>query len=858
MSLSNKIRILTNTGEHNSKLKLLNRKTLFLLILTIFSLLPISNNAQSWLDYNYRRALTITNSGSSTLTNYQVLITLTSTNFNNNFPQPDADDIRITTSDGTTLLPYWIEGWSSNQGTIWTKVPSLPVGTTTIYLYYGNNVAVSASNGTNTFELFEDDWIINPVHTTMQPSWEHSVTYPMVFKEPDSTNYYMIWDGHHDSGTAKGFSTSTDLINWTPYANNPIMGFDTLGVNHGGNGIFAWGDAIKVGSTYHIFPSKGPAFTYHAKSTDLITWTGMNGGAAFDSLISDISLGITTGVAILKEGDGITPVTVNGRYWMVYGYSDFYMAWSTDLINWHDANNGSPILNGVTAAWDSIMWTPSFIRIGSTYYIYYQGSETGSAPWHIGYASAPATGAPNTVTWTKAGNNPVLSGGNGWEVNNVAIDPAFRYFDGTYYLFYTGGSNNGFATSSSPGGPWIQNDRWAKDHNYHTNGVPNVSGGIVHIDDAQSVTTVDSFSVGHAVGFRAYFHLVTYFSYKFSGFSFNEVQPYILFQVDNGNPNNLSFYSNDRVHPNKILKLLPATTLSSFHNYEATWSPSLAQAFIDHSFANEITAQVYTGSMPLNFENLFDTTNTFDIDWVYLRKFSYPDPSITTVGAEQLRPLYANLKVFLEGPYAGGGAMSTSLNTNNLIPLNSNTAFSTTTYGYTASVVGSIPNATIVDWVLVELRTGTAAGTKVATRAGFLKSDGTIVDIDGTSLLNFAGVAAGNYYVVIRHRNHLPIMSATALALSISSTLYDFTTAQTQAYTLGTDPMVALTGGGFGLIAADANNSAIVTAADVTPIIVNLNTSVYIGADINMSAIVTASDVTPIITNLNKASNVPN
>ncbi len=103
------------------------------------------------------------------------------------------------------------------------------------------------SNGANTFELFEDDWISNPVHVTMQPSWENLVTYPMVFREPDSTNFYMIWDGHRNSGTSKGLSTSPDLINWTPYANNPIMGFDSSGVDHGGNGIYAWGDAIKVG-----------------------------------------------------------------------------------------------------------------------------------------------------------------------------------------------------------------------------------------------------------------------------------------------------------------------------------------------------------------------------------------------------------------------------------------------------------------------------------------------------------------------------------------------------------------------------------------------------------------------------------
>ena len=69
--------------------------------------------------------------------------------------------------------------------------------------------------------------------------------------------------------------------------------------------------------------------------------------------------------------------------------------------------------------------------------------------------------------------------------------------------------------------------------------------------------------------------------------------------------------------------------------------------------------------------------------------------------------------------------------------------------------------------------------------------------------------------------------------------------------------MVALSGGSFGMVAGDANNSVIVTAADVTPIIANLNNSVYNGADVNMSAIVTAADVTKIISNLNKATNVP-
>ena len=109
----------------------------------------------------------------------------------------------------------------------------------------------------------------------------------------------------------------------------------------------------------------------------------------------------------------------------------------------------------------------------------------------------------------------------------------------------------------------------------------------------------------------------------------------------------------------------------------------------------------------------------------------------------------ANLKVYLEGPY-NGSAMTTTLNSNNLIPLNSEAAYDTAAYGYTASVVGSIPNSDIVDWVLVELRTGTGSGTKVAERAVFIKSDGTIVDTDGSSPVTFSGLSNGNYYVVIQ------------------------------------------------------------------------------------------------------------
>ena len=185
----------------------------------------------------------------------------------------------------------------------------------------------------------------------------------------------------------------------------------------------------------------------------------------------------------------------------------------------------------------------------------------------------------------------------------------------------------------------------------------------------------------------------------------------------------------------------------------------------------------------------------------------YTNVLANQTGQNYAEYVVANMKVFLQGPFSGG-AMTTTLDTSGFIPHTSDSAYAAAIYGYTASTVSSIPSASVVDWLLVELRSDTSGATKVAGRAGFLESDGTVVDTDGVGALRFTGVLPGNYYIVVRHRNHLSIMSAVAVAVSSTSALYDFTTAQTQAY--GTNAMAALTGGVFGMIAGDVNQDGIV------------------------------------------------
>jgi len=109
-----------------------------------------------WLSgWAYRRAISL--SPATSVADYQVLVTLTTSIMGNPYANVKADgsDIRFTGADETTLQDYWIESWS-NTGTskIWVKVKTS--GASTIYMYYGNSGAISASNGDATFDFFDD------------------------------------------------------------------------------------------------------------------------------------------------------------------------------------------------------------------------------------------------------------------------------------------------------------------------------------------------------------------------------------------------------------------------------------------------------------------------------------------------------------------------------------------------------------------------------------------------------------------------------------------------------------------------------------------------------------------------------
>ncbi len=80
----------------------------------------------------------------------------------------------------------------------------------------------------------------------------------------------------------------------------------------------------------------------------------------------------------------------------------------------------------------------------------------------------------------------------------------------------------------------------------------------------------------------------------------------------------------------------------------------------------------------------------------------------------------------------------------------------------------------IVDWVFLELRDKNNNSIVMDTRAALLQRDGDIVDTDGFSTVSFA-MPADDYYVAVRHRNHLGVMTANTVSFAGgNNTGFDF------------------------------------------------------------------------------------
>lgn len=209
-------------------------------------------------------------------------------------------------------------------------------------------------------------------------------------------------------------------------------------------------------------------------------------------------------------------------------------------------------------------------------------------------------------------------------------------------------------------------------------------------------------------------------------------------------------------------------------------------------------------------------------------------------------PIAAKVKVLLEGAYnTGTGTLRTNLQTGAWLPLAQPYNVAPFNYNGTEAVanLGAFP-ANTCDWVLVELRNAANPATVLDRKAALLLADGTVVGSNGSAGVNF-NVPSDNYYIAVRHRNHLAVMSAATVSLP-NAAAYDFTAAATQTFGAEQSVEVSVSPAKWAMRAGDATANGTITFADynqyAAQILSGNVSNGYFAADVSLDGNVSSTD----------------
>ena len=134
------------------------------------------------------------------------------------------------------------------------------------------------------------------------------------------------------------------------------------------------------------------------------------------------------------------------------------------------------------------------------------------------------------------------------------------------------------------------------------------------------------------------------------------------------------------------------------------------------------------------------------------------------------------------------------------------------------------------------------SATTVKRQAAFVMNDGSVKSIDGISLIQFDTVLQYSLFVVIRHRNHLAVMSAGQPDEVNDIFCYDYSSDEGQVYG-GANGHKEIAPGVWGMIGGDANGDGTINEADKLeswyPV---AGKTGYYGGDVNMDSEVNNQD----------------
>jgi len=145
----------------------------------------------------------------------------------------------------------------------------------------------------------------------------------------------------------------------------------------------------------------------------------------------------------------------------------------------------------------------------------------------------------------------------------------------------------------------------------------------------------------------------------------------------------------------------------------------------------------------------------------------------------------------------------------------------------------------------------TVAGFLAASTSpyGILDSASAALSSAGIGTLNFPNAPSGSYYLVVRHRNHLEIWSASPLALikgTTTTSSYDFSAGAATAY--GTNPLKQ-SGARYLTWGGDVNQDGVVDYRDRNLTWNNRTLAGYLATDCNGDNVTNALDDAIVLAN---------
>lgn len=275
----------------------------------------------------------------------------------------------------------------------------------------------------------------------------------------------------------------------------------------------------------------------------------------------------------------------------------------------------------------------------------------------------------------------------------------------------------------------------------------------------------------------------------------------------------------------------------------------------------ELILQRWTGSEWFDISNSLEPTPDDISEWAFSSAVVKRIGNFA-VGMPGGLQLALQSMVFLEGPYRFG-SMAMDLRLKDLVPttppdiypynLDPNRQFVS---------VSSIPDS-VVDWIVIEFRASFMSRERFF-RTAFLRTDGKIVDLDGTSpvLLSKGGIDSGEYYIAIRHRNHLAVITENRIGIypETVSQVLDFSDPSILMGRNSALKPIALENGKpvFGMIGGDVNGDGVIDEGDLIGTWDDRDyMDRYMTTDIFMNGIITTRDFNISWNNRGRVTNVP-